>query len=77
MAGLEIDFVKLLISMIHERAFKTSTTYPFACMVFHLCRDNGVTIWHYDDLLTVVGIVNIGLIMDEVNVAAPQRGPRV
>ena len=28
-AGLEIDVEKLLISFIHERAFKIFTTYPF------------------------------------------------
>ena len=39
-----IDFARLLISVIHERDFKTSTTYLFACMIFHLCRDAGVTI---------------------------------
>uniref|UniRef100_M1DM46 Integrase core domain containing protein n=1 Tax=Solanum tuberosum TaxID=4113 RepID=M1DM46_SOLTU len=28
-AGLEIDFARMLLAEIHERAFKTSTTYPF------------------------------------------------
>ena len=28
-AGQEIDFAKLLLAVIHERAFKTSNTYPF------------------------------------------------
>ena len=43
-AGFEIDFTKLLILMIHERAFKTSTTYQFTCIIFHLCTDAGVVI---------------------------------
>uniref|UniRef100_M1DWJ5 Integrase core domain containing protein n=1 Tax=Solanum tuberosum TaxID=4113 RepID=M1DWJ5_SOLTU len=28
-AGVEIDFARMLLAEIHERAFKTSTTYPF------------------------------------------------
>lgn len=35
--GLEVDFARLLISVIHESAFKASTTYPFPCMIFQLC----------------------------------------
>lgn len=31
--GLEIDFAKVLITVIHERAFKNFTTYPFACLI--------------------------------------------
>ena len=34
----EIDFAKLLISIIHERDFKTFTTYPFTCMIFGFVR---------------------------------------
>lgn len=29
-AGLKIDFAQMIISEIHERSFKTSTTYPFS-----------------------------------------------
>uniref|UniRef100_M1DSQ8 Integrase core domain containing protein n=1 Tax=Solanum tuberosum TaxID=4113 RepID=M1DSQ8_SOLTU len=29
-AGLEIDFARMLLAEIHERAFKTSTTYPLS-----------------------------------------------
>ena len=74
---MEIDFAKLLISMIHEMDFKTSTTYPLSCMILHLWRDSRVTIWHCDVLRTPVETVDIGLIRDEDNVAAPRRGPRV
>uniref|UniRef100_M1DVG6 Integrase core domain containing protein n=1 Tax=Solanum tuberosum TaxID=4113 RepID=M1DVG6_SOLTU len=28
-AGVKIDFARMLLAEIHERAFKTSTTYPF------------------------------------------------
>ena len=31
--GLEIDFAKVLITMIHKGAFKNSTTYPFVCLI--------------------------------------------
>ena len=76
-AELEIDIVKLLISMIHERAFKSSTTYPFTCMIFLLYNDDGVPLWHCDILCTPTGIVDIYLIKDKDNVAAPRQGPRV
>ena len=46
-------------------------------MIFQLYRDVGVPLWHCDVLLTPIGIVDIGLIKDETNVAAPRRGPRV
>uniref|UniRef100_M1DY73 Integrase core domain containing protein n=1 Tax=Solanum tuberosum TaxID=4113 RepID=M1DY73_SOLTU len=32
-AGVEIDFARMLLAEIHERAFKTSTTYPFPCLI--------------------------------------------
>lgn len=74
MAVSEIDFAKGLISVINERDFKTSTTYPFNCLIFHLCRDVGVPIWHYDPLHIPTGTVDISLIRDEYNVVAPWRG---
>lgn len=37
-AGLEIDFDKVLITVIPKRAFKNSFTYALACLLFHLCR---------------------------------------
>ena len=76
-AELEIYIVKLLISIIHERAFKSSTTYPFTCMIFLLYNDDGVPLWHCDILCTPTGIVDIYLIKDKDNVAAPRQGPRV
>lgn len=33
--------------------------------------------WHFDTLLSLAGIVDIGLIKDESNLVAPWRGPRV
>ncbi|KAG5571946.1 hypothetical protein H5410_061712 [Solanum commersonii] len=47
-AGVEIDFARMLLAEIHERAFKTSTTYPFPCLILQMCRDFGVPIWHCD-----------------------------
>uniref|UniRef100_M1E0N2 Integrase core domain containing protein n=1 Tax=Solanum tuberosum TaxID=4113 RepID=M1E0N2_SOLTU len=32
-AGVQIDFTRMLLAEIHERAFKTSTTYPFPCLI--------------------------------------------
>ena len=61
---------------MHERAFKVTTTYPFPCMIFSLCRSAGVLIWHVDQLKTPQGTVDVGLIRDEANELAPRRGPR-
>lgn len=60
MVGLEIDFAKLFISVIHERSFNTSTTYPFSCIILDLYRYARVPIWHRDSLRTSVGTVDIG-----------------
>uniref|UniRef100_M1A7F0 Integrase core domain containing protein n=1 Tax=Solanum tuberosum TaxID=4113 RepID=M1A7F0_SOLTU len=76
-AGWEIDFACMLLTEIHERAFKTSTTYPFPCLIFQLCRDSGVPIWHCDRLIHPTETLDIGLIRDEANVAAPRREPQV
>ena len=43
-AGFEVDFAWLLQAVMHERAFKVTTTYPFPCMIFALCRTAGVPI---------------------------------
>jgi len=43
-AGRKIDFAQIPIAKIHERAFKTTTTLPFPCLIFHLCRAVGVPI---------------------------------
>ena len=41
-AGFEVDFTWLLQADMYERAFKVTTTYPFPCMIFALCRSAGV-----------------------------------
>ena len=41
-AGFEVDFAWLLQEVMHEREFKVTTTYPFPCMIFALCRSAGV-----------------------------------
>ncbi|TMX02551.1 hypothetical protein EJD97_021133 [Solanum chilense] len=76
LAGFEVDFAWLLQAVMHERAFKVTTTYPFPCMIFSLCRSVGVPIWHVDQLKTPLGTVDIDLIRDEANELAPRRGPR-
>lgn len=72
--GLEIDFARTIIVEIHERALKTSTTYYFPFLVFKLCKDTGVQIWHYDRFRRPSGIEYISLIRDEANVAEPRKG---
>ena len=59
---------------MHERDFKVTTTNPFSCMIFCLCKSVGVPIWHIDQLKTPLGTVDTGLIRDEANVLAPRRG---
>ena len=61
---------------MHDKAFKVTTTYPFPCMIFSLCRSAGVPILHVDQLKTPLGTIDIGLIRDEANELAPRRGPR-
>ena len=39
--GFEVDFAWLLQAVMHERAFKDTTTYPFPCMILSLCRSAG------------------------------------
>lgn len=72
--GLQIDYVSVLITVIHDMGFKSSTTYPLACLIFHMCRKARVSIMLYDTLRTLVGIVDICLIRYEANVADPRRG---
>ena len=47
-AEFEVDFAWFLQAVMHERSFKVTTTYPFPCMIFSLCRSVGVPIWHVD-----------------------------
>ncbi|WMV59042.1 hypothetical protein MTR67_052427 [Solanum verrucosum] len=77
LTGLELDFVQILIAEIHERAFKTTTTLPFPCLIFHLCRAVEVPIWHCDRLMEVTKTMDASLIRDDANLAAPQRDPQV
>ena len=43
-AGFRVDFTWILQAVMHERAFKVTTTYHFPCMIFFLCRSAGVPI---------------------------------
>ena len=74
-AGFEVDFAWLLQAVMHERAFKVTTTYPFPCMIFSLYRSAGVPIWHVDQLKTPQVTIDVGLIRDEANELAQRRGP--
>lgn len=77
LAGLEIDFFRILISVIHKRAFKTSTIYPFACRIPQLCKDARVPVWHCDTLHNPLRTVDIVLIGYDANVVAPRRGTKI
>ena len=76
-AGLEVDFAWLLQVVMHERAIKVTTTYPFPCMIFSLCISIGVPIWHVDQLKNPLGTIDVGLIRDEANELAPHRRLRL
>ena len=56
-AGFEVDFAWLPQAVMHERDFKVTTTYPFPCMIFSLCRSAGVPIWHIDQLKTPLALL--------------------
>ena len=62
---------------MHERAFKVTTTYPFPCMIFAICRSTGVPIWHVDQFKTPQGTINVVLIRDEASQMASRRGPHL
>ena len=70
------DQAVLMVAIIarYERGLKVTTTYPFPCMIFALCRSAGVPIWHVDQLKTQQSTVDVGLIRDEANEFAPRRG---
>lgn len=55
----------------------TSTTYPFACLIFEMCRGAGVLIWHCDTLHSPIGPVDIVIIKDEATIAEQQREPKI
>ena len=74
--GFELAFALLQLVVMHDGAFKVTTTYPFPRMIFSLCKSTGVPIWPVDKLKTPLGTVNIGLIRDETNELASHRGPR-
>ena len=73
-AVFEVAFDLILQVVMHERAFRVTTTYTFPCMIFSLCRSVGVPICHIDKLKTLKGTVVIGLIRDEATKLAPRRG---
>ena len=74
-ARFEVDLAWLLQVAMHERAFKVTTTYPFPCMIFSLCRSAGVPIWHIDQFKTSLGPVDIGLNRDKANELVNAEGP--
>lgn len=75
-AGLEIDFVRMMFEEIQERAFKTSTTYPLHVDLSEMqgCLSDNMAC---DTLIYLTRTLDTGLIKDEDNVAAPHTRPRV
>lgn len=74
---VEIDLAKLISAVIHERAFMTSTTYPFPYLIFNCAGMQECKFCNGIRLLYPTGKVDIGIIRDEVNAAAPHRVPRI
>lgn len=77
MAGLEVVFARILIAEIHEKAFKTTFTFPFLCLIFHQCRGVGIPIWHFDSLIEATKTMDIGIIRDDANLVAQRKEPQV
>lgn len=51
-AMFEVDFSWLLYAVIHARAFKATTTYPFQFIIYALCRSAGIAMWHVNLIKT-------------------------
>lgn len=75
--GFEIDYARVLITLIRERDFKTSTIHPLACLIFQLCKEAGVQICQCDTLRIRVRTVGISLISDKANIETPRRGTQI
>lgn len=75
-AGFEVDFAWLLQVVIHETVFKATTTQPFPCMVFKVCRFIAVLMWHIDVIKATPDTVDIVFMRYEANELAPHRQPR-
>ena len=76
-AGLEVDFVHILIVQIHERAFKATTTLPFPNLILELCRDSCLPMWHYNRLLQEIKTLHINLNRDDPNLDTLHIEPQV
>ncbi|KAG5599535.1 hypothetical protein H5410_030905 [Solanum commersonii] len=86
-----LNFVaKLFLLLVRNRVSLTKTdnqvTWDRAVMVAALVAgveidftrmDSGVSIWHCDKIVHLTGALDIGLIRDEANVAAPRKEPQV
>ncbi|WMV50383.1 hypothetical protein MTR67_043768, partial [Solanum verrucosum] len=55
---------RIILSEIHERAFRRATAFPFLSLIFHFCRESTITIWHCDRLVEGTKNVEVGLIQD-------------
>lgn len=50
---------------------------PFPCLIFHICREAIVLVWHCDQLIQVTKIVDVGMIKDDANPTAPRKGIQI
>ena len=51
--------------------------YPFPCLIFMFSRSAGMPIWNIDFRRTPTRTIDIGLIWDDANEAAPNKGHKV
>uniref|UniRef100_M1DK40 Integrase core domain containing protein n=1 Tax=Solanum tuberosum TaxID=4113 RepID=M1DK40_SOLTU len=72
--SLEVDFSRIIIAEIHDRVFYKTTTMPFLCLIFRLCREATIPLWPFDRLVEVFKTVDMGLIKDDANHTAPRKG---
>ncbi|KAM3217714.1 putative protein isoform X1 [Capsicum annuum] len=75
MAGYNINIPRYIVEEIRERALQVTTSIPFPCLVYRLCRESGVPVLpEIDHPVEVTRIQDIGLIRDGTNPVAKFRG---
>lgn len=75
MAGYDINFALYIRDKIHEWDFWEITSILFSCLIQTLCDAVGVEeLSSIDHLIMVTRIIDIGLIRDETNLVAQEKG---
>uniref|UniRef100_M1DAV3 Putative plant transposon protein domain-containing protein n=1 Tax=Solanum tuberosum TaxID=4113 RepID=M1DAV3_SOLTU len=67
MAGHEFNIAQVIIAEIHEREFRKTTTLLFPFLIFMLCTEATVLVYHIDQYIEVTKTVDVDLIRDEAN----------